>query len=60
MKIALYVVGGLLILSGAIWLLQSLSLLPGTYMRGNPQWSVNGSIAMVIGAILVYLARRRK
>ena len=59
MKIALYVIGGLLILSGSIWVMQSLNLLPSTIMRGNPQWSVNGSIAIVIGAVLVFLARRR-
>lgn len=60
MKIVLYVIGGLLILSGAIWFLQGINILPGSYMSGNPQWSINGAIAIVIGIGLILVGRRRK
>ena len=58
MKIALYIIGGLLILSGGIWFLQGINILPGSFMAGNPQWSINGAIAVAIGSFLIYLARR--
>ena len=60
MKIALYIIGGLVALSGAIWVLQGINLLPGSFMSGNPQWAINGSIAIVAGGVMIYIARRRK
>ena len=60
MKIILYVFGGLLIFSGAVWFLQGINILPGSFMSGNPQWSINGAIAIVIGIVLIFLGRRRK
>jgi hypothetical protein len=59
-KIIIYLIGGLLILSGAIWFLQGINILPGSFMTGDPQWSINGAITIVIGSGLIYLARRRK
>ena len=60
MKIASYIIGGLLILSGGVWFLQGINILPGNYMSGNPQWTFYGSIAIVIGGVLIYFARRKK
>jgi hypothetical protein len=60
MKIVFYIIGTLLILSGGVWFLQGINILPGSIMSGNPQWSINGAIAIVIGGLLIYLARRRK
>ena len=60
MKIVLYVVGGLLILSGVVWFLQGINILPGSFMTGDPRWAVNGGIAFVVGLALVLIGRRRK
>jgi len=60
MKITLYIIGGLLILSGGVWFLQGINILPGSFMTGDPQWSINGAIAIVIGIGLILLGRRRK
>ena len=60
MKIVLYVVGGLLILSGTVWVLQGINILPGSFMTGDPQWAINGGIAIVAGLILVLIGKRRK
>ena len=60
MKIIFYVLGGLLILSGGVWFLQGINILPGSFMSGNPQWTINGTISIVIGVGLILLARRRK
>ena len=60
MKIISRIIGVLLLLSGLVWFLQGISVLPGSYMSGDPQWAVNGAIAMVIGAALLWWANRRK
>jgi hypothetical protein len=40
--------------------LQGLNLLPGTFMRGDPQWIINGVITALVGAGLFWFANRRK
>jgi hypothetical protein len=50
----------LLILAGGVWALQGLSILPGTFMRGNPQWVINGAVTMLVGAGLLWFAGRKK
>lgn len=60
MKIALNIIGGLLILAGGVWFLQGINILPGSFMTGDPQWSINGGIAMILGAGLLWFANRRK
>ena len=42
-----------LILVGGIWFLQGINILPGSFMTGNPQWSINGGIAIIIGALII-------
>ena len=46
----------LLMLAGGVWVLQGLSLLPGTFMRDNPQWVINGMITILIGMALLWFA----
>jgi hypothetical protein len=60
MKLILNIIGGLLILAGGVWFLQGINILPGSFMTGDPQWSINGGIAMVLGAGLLWFANRRK
>lgn len=60
MKLALSILGVLLVLAGGVWFLQGINILPGSFMTGNPQWSINGGIAMVLGAGLLWFANRRK
>lgn len=59
-KTILKIFGILLTLSGAIWALQGLNLLPGTFMRGDPQWVINGVITALVGAGLFWFVNRRK
>ncbi len=60
MRIVLTIVGVLLVLVGGVWFLQGINVLPGSFMTGNPQWAVNGGIAIVIGLGLLFWANRRK
>ena len=59
MKIALRIIGILVFLSGLIWFLQGLNILPGSYMTGDPQWAINGVIAMALGGGLFWFAGRK-
>lgn len=59
LKTIVKVIAGLIILSGGIWILQGFSILPGSYMSGNPQWAVNGAIAVVIGAVIFWYVNRK-
>jgi hypothetical protein len=60
MKIILSIVGILLALMGAVWFLQGINVLPGSYMSGQIQWAIYGAIAVIAGAGLLLYANRRK
>ncbi len=60
MRVALNVVGVLLMLAGAVWFLQGINVLPGSFMTGQTQWAIYGGITFVIGVVAMYLARRMR
>jgi len=60
MKIVLMIIAILLILSGLVWFLQGINILPGSFMTGQIQWAYSGGLALLIGiGLLVYALRRR-
>jgi hypothetical protein len=60
MRIAMNVLGVLLIQLGMIWFLQGINVLPGSFMTGEMRWAVYGTIAAVAGAaLLIKFGRRR-
>jgi hypothetical protein len=60
MRIALTILGILLLLAGGIWFLQGINLLPGSFMTGQMQWAVYGAILMVAGIGCLVAAKRRR
>jgi hypothetical protein len=60
MKIVLNIIGIVLILAGSTFFLQGINILPGSYMTGDPQWAVNGSVMIVAAIGLMLWANRRK
>jgi hypothetical protein len=60
MRIALNIVGILLLLSGGIWFLQGINVLPGSFMTGQKQWAVYGAILIVAGIGCLVAAKRRR
>jgi len=58
-KTTLKIFAVLLMLAGGVWTLQGLNLLPGTFMRGNPQWIVNGIIIALVGVGLFWFVSRK-
>jgi hypothetical protein len=58
-KTILKVIATLTILTGAVWVLQGINILPGSFMTGDPQWAVNGGISIFIGVVLFWFANRK-
>ena len=44
-----YTLGVLLVLFGALWFLQGINVLPGTFMRGSTLWTVIGAVVALAG-----------
>lgn len=60
MKIAFQVFSVLLLLTGLVFFLQGINVLPGSYMTGDPQWVINGIMIMTIGlGMFSWINRRR-
>ena len=58
----LTIVGVAAILVGGLWALQGLDIIrwpASSFMLGDTTWTRNGVITAVVGAVLVWLARRR-
>jgi hypothetical protein len=60
MRIALSIVGLLLVLLGGIWVLQGVNVLPGSFMTGQIRWAVYGGIAIAAGIVLLLRVNRRR
>jgi hypothetical protein len=60
MKTLLNIVSVLLILTGGVWFLQGINVLPGSYMTGDPQWAINGGVMIVVALGLLFWASRRR
>jgi hypothetical protein len=60
MKMARNILGGLLVLFGAIWFLQGINILPGSFMTGDIRWAFYGGVALIAGVVLLVTTNRRK
>jgi hypothetical protein len=60
MKSVLNIFSGMLILGGSVFFLQGINIRPGSFMTGDPQWAVIGSILIVVGiGLFVWTNLRR-
>lgn len=57
MKNFLSVAGTLLMITGVIWFLQGINVLPGSFMTGQTKWAVIGGTCFVVGAVFLVLSR---
>lgn len=60
MRIALNVLGILCLLSGSVWILQGINVLPGSFMTGQTKWAIYGALLAVVGIALLISGRRRQ
>jgi len=58
-KITVQLFSILLFLTGLVFFLQGINILPGSSMTGDPQWAINGAVIMLV-AIGVFIWRVRR
>ena len=52
MRLTLNIVAVLLVLAGAVWFLQGINVLPGSFMTGQIRWAIYGGMAFAAGIVL--------
>jgi len=58
MRTALRIIGVLLAVCGAVWFLQGINVLPGSFMTGQTKWAVIGGIAFAAGVGMLAVSTR--
>ncbi len=53
------VLGTVLAGVGLVWIMQGVGVLPGSFMTGQTVWAVIGSLALIVGLVLLWMGRRR-
>jgi len=56
--VALIALGALVALAGAVWTLQGLGYIGGSFMSGATLWAVIGPIVLLAGLAMIVLALR--
>ena len=60
MRIALNIVGAVMVFVGGVWVLQGVNVLPGSFMSGQMQWAVRGGVAVIAGIALLLWANLKR
>jgi hypothetical protein len=58
MRTTLIVTSVFLLLTGAVWILQGINILPGSFMTGEIRWAYAGIVAALVGGGLLWIALR--
>ncbi|HYY47836.1 MAG TPA: hypothetical protein VFA17_04040 [Thermoplasmata archaeon] len=58
MRMILVVVGVLIVLMGAVWALQGLGVILGSFMSNNPPWIGIGVATAIVGVLLAVVGIR--
>jgi len=59
MRIARKIIGALLVISGGIWFLQGINVIPGSFMTGQTKWTIYGALTAIVGLLLMFGRMRR-
>jgi hypothetical protein len=60
LRIARTIAGTLLIITGGVWLLQGINILPGSFMTGQTKWAIYGAVSLVLGIGLLLVGNRSR
>ena len=60
MRIALNIVGAIFLALGALWALQGLNVIGGSFMTGQTPWLIIGALVAIAGLALIGWANRRR
>jgi hypothetical protein len=53
-----FVAGTVIFLTGLVWFLQGVRVIPGSVMTGSRLWTVIGAVLLIAGAAVLATARR--
>jgi len=56
MRGTLIIIGALVVLTGVVWILQGINVLPGSFMTGQISWAYAGIVAAMIGGGVLWIA----
>ena len=59
MRIVIRIIAVMLVTLGAIWMLQGVGVLPGSFMTGQLKWAAYGALSIAVGVALLVWNRRR-
>ena len=54
------ILGILLVWVGAVWFLQGITILPGSFMTGQVRWAIIGAVTALAGVALLVAGTRRR
>ena len=60
MRILLNILGAICLLTGGVWFLQGVNVLPGSFMTGQTRWAIYGGLLLVAGLGMLLAANRRR
>lgn len=60
MRILLNIIGAFLLITGGVWFLQGINVIPGSYMTGQTKWAMNGALTAIAGIVLLVFANRSR
>ena len=58
MRGTLIIIGALVVLTGVVWILQGINVLPGSFMTGQMIWAYIGIAVSIIGSVVIWIAVR--
>lgn len=54
------ILGIVLLLTGIVWFLQGIRIIPGSFMTGSTFWMVVGAVIGIVGLVLLATSGRRQ
>ena len=55
MRGTLIIIGALVVLTGFVWILQGIKVLPGSFVTGQIRWTYAGIVAAMIGGEVLWI-----
>jgi hypothetical protein len=55
-----WIVAGVIIAIGLVWIGQGSGVIPGSFMTGDPRWALIGAVLVAVGIVVGWTALRRR
>jgi hypothetical protein len=55
-----WIVAGVIIVLGLAWIGQGSGVIPGSFMTGDPRWTLIGAVLVAVGIVVAWTALRRR